>query len=118
VIEAGLTQLASCSFGRRVRAVQLGARDLIWRPWSIDPVRPFVNPDISGADPSLFEPALDRVQSLSEGSVRFLVGPKLYFALRPEQDALTAEEVDQADYKTLRALNIPYRYRDPHHDLL
>jgi hypothetical protein len=59
---------------------------------------------------------LDRGQSLSEGSVRFLVGLKLYFAVRPERDALTAEEVDQPDHKTLRALNIPYRYPDHHHD--
>jgi len=55
---------------------------------------------------------------LSEGSVRFLVGLKLYFAVRPERDALTAEEVDQPDHKTLRALNIPYRDPDHHHDLL
>jgi hypothetical protein len=61
---------------------------------------------------------LDRVQNLSEGSVRFLVGPKLYFAVRSERDAFTAEEVDQPDHKTLRALNIPYRYPDHHHDLL
>jgi len=59
---------------------------------------------------------LDRVQSLSEGSVRFLVGPKLYFAVRPEREALTAEEADQPDHKTLRALNILCRYRDHHHD--
>jgi len=59
---------------------------------------------------------LDGVQSLSDGSVRFLVELKLYFAVRPERDALTAEEVDQPDHKTLRALNVPYRYPDHHHD--
>jgi hypothetical protein len=47
---------------------------------------------------------LDRVQSLSEGSVRFLVGLKLYFAVRPKRAALTAEEADQPDHETLRAL--------------
>lgn len=58
---------------------------------------------------------LDRVQSLSEGSVRFLVGLKLYFGVRPERDALTAEEANQANHKTLRALNIVCRYPDHHH---
>jgi len=58
---------------------------------------------------------LDRVQSLSEGPVRFLVGLKLYFAVRPERDALTAEEADQPNHKTLRALNILCRYPNHHY---
>jgi hypothetical protein len=58
---------------------------------------------------------LDRVQSLSEGSVRVLVGLKLYFAVRPERDALTAEDADQPDHKMLRALNNLCRYPDHHH---
>jgi hypothetical protein len=58
---------------------------------------------------------LDRVQSLSEGPVRFLVGLKLYFVVRPERDALTAEEADQPNHKTLRALNILCRYPNHHY---
>jgi hypothetical protein len=118
VIEAELTELASRSLWLVSPRRSLGARDLIERPWSIDPVRPFVDQDISGADPCLFEPMLDRVQGLSEGSVRFRVGLKLYFAVRPERDALTAEEADQPDHKTLRALNILCRYPNHHHDPL
>lgn len=98
MIEAELTQLASCSLWLVSPRRSPGRSRPDMPPWSIDPVRPFVNPDISGADPCLFEPMLDRVQSLSEGSVRFLVGLKLYFAVRPERDALTAEEADQPDH--------------------
>ena len=39
----------------------------------------------------------------------------MYFAVRPERDALTAEEADQPDHKTLRALNIPCRHPNHHH---
>jgi hypothetical protein len=88
VIEAELTQLASCSL------------------WLASPrrspgrSRPDIATDISGAEPSLFEPMLDRVQSLSEGSVRFLVALKLYFAASPG------------------ARRTQYHYPDHHHDLL
>jgi hypothetical protein len=50
----------------------------------------------------------DGIDGLGAGSVnRQCFEPadfELYFAVRPERDALTAEEVDQPDHKTLRAL--------------
>ena len=58
---------------------------------------------------------LERVQSFSEGSVRFLVVLKLYFAVRPQRDALTAEAADKPGHKTLRTLTILCRYADHHH---
>jgi hypothetical protein len=110
VIEAELTQLAS----RQPLARRSSGRSRPDVVTVVDrPCTAFVNPEISGADPCLFEPMLERVQSLSDGSVRFLVGLKLYFAVRPERDALTAEEADQPDHETLRALNI--LCRNPHH---
>jgi hypothetical protein len=118
VIEAELTQLASCSLWLVSLCCSPGRSRPDIATLSIEPVRPFVNPDINRDDPCLFEPMLDRVQSLSEGSVRFLVGLELYFAVRPERDALTAEEANQPDHKTLRALKLPYRYPDHHHDPL
>jgi hypothetical protein len=83
-----------------------------------DRVRTLVNPDLSGSDTRLFEPTLDCLQRMHQGSVRLAAKLYLNLAVRLERDALAVYQADQVNDEELRALDILCRNPDHHHDPL
>jgi hypothetical protein len=80
----------------------------------LDRIRALVNPDLSRKGARLFEPTLDRLQRVHQGSTRLAAKLELNLAIRPERNALAAHEANQINDEKLRALNILCRNSDDH----